>query len=537
MTERKKILSGDQALAYGALSCGVRIVTGYPGSPSSGTVETLIGLAKTHNIYVEWSSNERVALEMGIGASIAGSRALVCTKSVGFNVMIDPLMALNLTPVHGGLVILLGDDPGGYGSQNDQDSRSLVASVEMPLMEPSTPSDAYAMMQKGFQISEQFNTPVIIRETRSFTRQVESFSVSDKTLKADNLGLKREPWRFVPVPLNVVDKHRNLHKTIDSLKEWAKTTAFNTVTGKGTKGIVGAGFAHQKVGDVLGKRNLDQFRLLKLGVLYPLPEKIIVDFLKECQDVLIVEENEPYIEIQIKAIAHDNFCRARIFGKQSSHISREGELFRWQIQDALAKFAPEFIPSQIYCAENEVKERPKRKDYCGNCQYDKILDALEAAAASLGQKPVIVGDPGCLVTVADRLDAKYAIGSAVAVADGLSKAGIEERAVAIFGDSAFFHSALPAICNAVHNRSKILMVILDNKATATSGFQTNPGVDKNALGQDAPSLDIEQIARACGVKHILSAGPDEHEVKLKDKFKEALLLPHLVLLIIGIRPK
>ena len=169
-----KTLNGDQAMAFGALSSGVKIVTSYPGSPSSGIVETLINLADKHNIYVEWSSNEKVALEMGIGASIAGRRVLVCTKSVGLNLMIDPLIALNLTPVHGGLVILLGDDPGGYGSQNDQDSRILAAALEMPMMEPASPAEGYAMVREAFDLSERFHTAVMIRVTRSFTQQTES---------------------------------------------------------------------------------------------------------------------------------------------------------------------------------------------------------------------------------------------------------------------------------------------------------------------------------------------------------------------------
>ena len=506
-------------MAYGALSSGVKLVTSYPGSPSSGTVETLIGLAKKHSFYVEWSSNEKVAMEMGIGASIAGRRALVCTKSVGLNAMIDPLMALNLTPINGGLVILLGDDPGAYGSQNDQDSRPLADLLEMPMLEPASPAEGYAMMQEAFDISEKFNTAVIIRETRSFTQQKEPVQVSDDSYRQTNLGLVREPWRFVPVPLNAVEKHRDLHKRIEAIGKWADSSPFNEAIGTGRKGIVSAGFAHRKLLDVVGNENPGEFRLLKLGVLYPLERKIIARFLKDCEEVLILEEIEPYIETRIKAIASDAGCRTRIYGKQSQHLSQEGELFRWQIQHALTEFIPGFKPL---------------KDYCAACQYDKILDRLEEAAESLGQKPVLIGDPGCLVTVADRLDAKYALGSAVSVADGLSKAGINERAVALFGDSSFFHSTLPAICNAVHNRSNVLMVVLDNKATATSGFQVNPGVGKDAMGQDVPALDIEHIARACGVKHVFTSGPDDLDSKLKDTFREALSHHELTLIIIRI---
>ncbi|MFC1562407.1 indolepyruvate ferredoxin oxidoreductase subunit alpha, partial [candidate division KSB1 bacterium] len=169
---RDRTMNGDQAHAYGALAAGVKLVTGYPGSPSTGTHETLIELAKDHKIYVEWSTNEKVAVEMAIGASIAGKRSLVCTKSVGMNMMIDPLMALNITPVHGGLVILLGDDPGAYGSQNDQDTRPAACLLEIPMMEPSDPAEAFNMMQEAFEVSERLTTPVIIRETRSFTQAV-----------------------------------------------------------------------------------------------------------------------------------------------------------------------------------------------------------------------------------------------------------------------------------------------------------------------------------------------------------------------------
>lgn len=530
----EKTLNGDQAIAYGALDSGVKLVASYPGSPSSGTVETLIELANEHNIYVEWSSNEKVAMEMGIGASIAGRRALVCTKSVGLNVMIDPLMALNLTPVNGGLVILLGDDPGGYGSQNDQDSRALAASLEMPIMEPATPSEAHAMVNEAFRISEKFHTAVIIRETRSFSQQEEPVSVSNRPYREVDIGLVRERFRFVPVPANAVEKHRALHKTIESLADWTENAPFNQVAGSGKKGIICAGFAYRKFCDVMGEEPPKEFRLLKLGILNPLPRNEITDFLKNCQEVLVIEETEPFLETHIKAIAHDAHCSAEIIGKQNLHIPQEGELFRWQIHLALADFVQEYVPAKVYSKEIEDEERPKKKDHCEACRYDKVLDKLEEAAKGLGQKPVIVGDPGCLVTVADRLDAKYALGSAIGVADGLNKVGIEERAVAIFGDSSFFHSALPAICNAVHNRSNILMVVLDNKATATSGFQPHPGVGKNAVGQEAPSLDIEEIARACGVKNVYTSGLDQTDEKLEGTFREALSLDELTLVIVRI---
>lgn len=533
MTETKfQKLNGDQALAYGAMASGVKLVTSYPGSPSAGTVEKLIELAKNRHIYVEWSSNEKVAIEMGIGASIAGRRALVCAKSVGMNMMVDPLMALNLTPVRGGLVILLGDDPGAYGSQNDQDTRPLARMLETPIMEPASPAEGFAMMQEAFAISERFNTAIIIRETRSFTQQVESVAVAKELYPEIDLGFEREPWRFVPVPQNAVEKHKDLHKRLLNVIQWADNTPFNQIIGRGTHGIVAAGFAHGKLLDVIGAGPREDFQILKLSTHYPLPNKVISRFLTDCDEILILEENEPFVETQIKALAYDLGFGKKILGKQSGHVHREGELYRWQVQQALSKFLPGFSPAKSYLQENEADERPKKKNRCAEAGYDRVLDALETAAESLGQKLVLIGDPGCLVTVAERLDAKYAIGSAVGVADGMSKAGIGERPVAVFGDSAFFHTSIPAICNAVHNRSDILMVVLDNKSTAATGFQPNPGVGKDAAGQEAPASSIERISHACGVKRVRSIKAGKPNSELIKAIREALSSHELTLIIV-----
>ncbi len=526
-----QMITSAQALAQGALSAGVKVVTSYPGSPSSETVELLVELAAPYGLHVEWSSNEKVAMEIGIGVSIAGRRALVCTKSVGMNAMVDPLMVLNLTPVHGGLVILLGDDPGGYGSQNDQDTRPIALLVEMPMLEPATPAEGFAMIQMAFDVSEQYHTAVIVRETRSFTQQSERVDISDGPVRQPDLGLAREPWRFVPVPKNVVQKHRELHERLSALELWANDAPFNRIEGNGARGIVAAGFVHRKLLDILGEAPRDDLRVLKLGVLYPLPRDLVARFLSSCREVLVLEENEPYLETQIKAIAHDSGSRARIFGKQTGYTSREGELFRWQIQQALERFQPGFVPARIYFEQGEVTERPPRENHCAGCRFGVIVDALREVAAGLGQNPVLVADPGCLTPVADRIDAKFAIGSAVGVAEGLARARIGERAVALFGDSSFFHTTLPAIVNAVHQGSDILMVVLDNGATVTSGFQTHPGVARDARGRPAPALNIERIARACGVENVHTVGPDDLDAQLRPLFHVGLTRPGMRLIV------
>ena len=534
--QSEKILNGDQALAFGALAAGVKLVSSYPGSPSSGTVETLIEFAKEHNFHVEWSSNEKVAIEMGIGASIAGRRAMVCAKSVGMNLMVDPLMVLNLTPVRAGIVILLGDDPGAYGSQNDQDTRLISPLLEIPMLEPASPAEGYIMAREAFDLSEKFHTPLVIRITRSYTQQFESIAVPESLHQAVNLGFEKEPWRFVPVPKNAVTKHQELHKRLQAFEEWTEGSPFNKITGSGKYGIIGVGFAYQKLLDIVGQDFDDNFQLYKLSTSYPLPKDKIANFLRECDQVLVIEENEPFIETQIKVIAHDFGLQPKIFGKKSGHVSREGELFRWQIQQSLLKYLPEFEPAQSYLQENEQNEIPRKESFCSNAGYSRVLDALEAAAKSLDQDLILVGDPGCLVTVAERLDAKYAIGSAVAVADGMSKAGVQERPVALFGDSAFFHTSIPAICNAAHNQSDILMVVLDNNSTASTGNQPHPGMNKDAMGFDSPKLSIEQIARSCGVTQVKSVDFEKIDSELQNVFQETLKIRKFALVIVHTSP-
>jgi indolepyruvate ferredoxin oxidoreductase alpha subunit len=284
--------------------------------------------------------------------------------------------------------------------------------------------------------------------------------------------------------------------------------------------------------DVLGGECREGLRVLKLAALHPLPEAVVAGFLSGCRRVMVLEENEPFVEDRLKVLAFDRALRVEVVGKRSSHVPREGELFRWQIDRALSRLLLDFVPARTFREEDEAGERPRRENHCAGCRYGEVLDALRAAADERGEELILVGDPGCLVTVAGRLDAKYALGSAVGVADGMRKAGHPGRPVALFGDSAFFHTALPAVCNAAVNRSDILMVVLDNGATVTSGFQPNPGVGRDALGRPAPALSIERLAAACGVGFVRSVGSDDLGPTLRERFREALAHRGLGLLVV-----
>ena len=516
----RKNLNGNEAFAHGTLEAGVKVVASYPGTPASGLIESLLPLTLPEEVYVEWSTNEKVALEVGIGASLAGRRALVCVKSVGMNVIVDTLMTLNLTGVNAGLVILLGDDPGAYGSQNDQDSRPMATYAEIPLLEPSTPEEAKTMLLEAYDLSERFGTAVIVRETRSFSQKTGFVECPGPKARA-TLPWVREPCRWFSYPKNAVAMHRALHEKLGELRSWANDSAFNRSEGEGKRGIVGVGFAHDKLLDVLSETH-SELRLLKLGTLYPSPDKVIADFLAHCDEVLVFEENEPYLEREIQAIANDHGLTTRVVGKLSGHVPREGELYRWQIQESLSGFVDDFRPARTFAQADEADEKPSRKDNCAGCPFPEIVETLKDVGRELGMDPVLLTDPGCLVKAASLVDAKWAMGSAVAVAQGMTRADYPERALALFGDSSFFHMALPGLINAVYNQTPILMIVFDNSSTVTSGFQPNPGSGQDAFGRAAPKLSIEAIASACGVGFVRTVGPESGDKELRVTFREGL---------------
>jgi indolepyruvate ferredoxin oxidoreductase, alpha subunit len=533
----REVYSGSQALALGAVAAGIRMATSYPGSPSSGTMNSVIEMAREFEIYVEWSANERVATEMAIGASMAGVRSLVCTKSVGMNVMLDPLMCLNLTGVRGGLVILLGDDPGAYGSQNDQDTRQLAHMLELPMLEPATPSQGFEMMKQAFDLSEEYNFPVIIRITRSFEQSLEDFSASLEDIPQVSHGYQRETYRFVPYPANAVEMHTHLHERLITFGVWTNQTEHNQIHGDGPLGIVAAGFAHTKLQDVIGETSLEGIKILQLSTLYPLPQIPLCQFLKSCKKVLVLEEIDPFVEDQLKGLAFEANAQVPILGKRSGHVQWEGELYRWQIVEALKRFWPDFSPPHEFLPENEAAERPNKINHCRHYAYEDILAIFQTASREVGQDPIIIADPGCMVKVADQLDAKFAIGSSVAVASGISKAGSTRKVAAFFGDSAFFHSTIPAICNATINQSELLMILLDNSGAASTGLQPSMGTGRDAFGESASKLSIPEIARACGVEFVRNLEAKVSEVDIQAAFREGLNSPGVGLVIVPVSRK
>lgn len=494
----KPFLSGDQALAEGALQAGITVVTSYPGSPSSGVVKELLRMTRgqREEIVIEWSANEKVALENAIGAAVAGRRALVCIKGVGMNVAMDPVMVANLVGTHAGMVWLVGDDPGGWGSQNEQDSRYLGSFAEIPLLEPSSSQEGYDMMRYAFALSERRRIPVMIREVQSYSNLKGPCWIEESGGPTPSLP-SRASERWMSFSLNVLENHARLHRLAREIGEEFEKSPFNSCTMRGSRGLLAAGHAWEKFqsADSISARSLSLF---KLSTLNPLPVRSLLNFLSPLEEVLIVEEIEPFVEEKLKVLAYDQGLQVKILGKSTGHLPREGEIFSYHILQGLERFLGGLAEEDRKRIVEEKKERPLGKGFCEGCPYTPLFEAIREATQETGiPTPIITADPGCAVRLSlppfEMLNIKYCMGASIALAAGVSKGKVKERVVAACGDSSFYHTGINALVDAIHHQADILVIILDNGTTALTGLQPHPGIPLNARGEKAPAVGLEKI--------------------------------------------
>jgi indolepyruvate ferredoxin oxidoreductase alpha subunit len=390
-------------------------------------------------------------------------------------------------------------------------------------------------MRGAFEWSERFEIPFLLRVTRSAV-QCEGPLVRRETDPAEHFkGYSGEGGRFVPIPSDVVQRHRRLQARLQEVAEWTHHAPGNRISGSGDLGVVAIGFASRKLRDVIGDDAPTTFRLLELASVFPLPASLLEALGRSCREVLILEEQRPLVEERLAALYHRAGTQTRVLGRMSGHVpGREGELFRWQIQQAMGGFVPEFNPAQSFSPDEESQEIPHKQDHCAGSGYDSVTVLMERVAEELGMRLLLVADPGCMVAMADRLVAKYAIGSAVAVAEGLSRTNPPGKPVAVIGDSAFFHSSLPALCHAARRGGDVLVVVLDNQGTRSTGGQPSMAAPRDARGEAAPALSIIELAAACGVGHVAVYAMSEDPGALRQGLKDALgqrgpALVHLVL--------
>ncbi len=507
-------ITGSQALAYGALGAAVDYVTGYPGSPATSVVEALLDLAGDR-ARIEWAINEKAAFDAAFGASLAGFRSLLCLKSVGLNVALDSLMVSNLAGGSGGFVILVGDDPGGWGSQNEEDSRPLVAAAEVPLLEPTCVQDAQQVMEHAFHLSERVQLPVAVRMTRAL-------AVARAPATPDSLpehdprqgSFQRQGDRYNVLPIHVVDRHRELHAALEGVQALFEGSTLNRREGHGKAGVIAAGFAHEKVRGVLARSGHPPLSLLSLGTLHPLPEQQVADYLRSVGAALVLEETAPYLETQVQALAQRAGLTLPVYGRLSGHVPWAGELFEREIAAALTVLLPDW-PWPPF--EAGSRAMPSRRPLCEDCPYIPTVESLLAVVERQGGRDafVITGETGCMVRAQlppfELLDVKYGMGSSIGLAAGLARTGLRQKVVALSGDSALLHSGLAELIDAAQAGIGLLVVVLANETTALSGGQPHPGTAHDAQGQPRRPVDLPRLIEAAGADMVRVVDPEDRE--------------------------
>ncbi|MGE4559595.1 MAG: indolepyruvate ferredoxin oxidoreductase subunit alpha [Desulfobulbus sp.] len=501
--ENKLWLSGNEAIALGAWEAGVRVASGYPGTPST---EVMGNLTRYEGVYTEWAPNEKVGLEVAIGASFAGARALATMKHVGLNVAADPLFTAAYTGVRGGLVILNADDPQMHSSQNEQDNRNYAFAAKLPLLEPSDPAEAKDMMATAYRLSEQLDTPVIIRITTRIAH-VKGVVEKGRRIEVPEPSIEKSPAKLVMLPGNARVRRVAVEKRMQATREMAETLPENRIEpGSGKRGFITSGVPYNYV-----KEAFPEAPVLKLGMVWPLPEQMIRDFAATVEELIVVEELDPFIETHLKAMGIA--CRGKDL------IPNQGELNAFIVRKAIA---PETI-GELF-APLELPMRPP--NMCAGCPHRGLFFALSKI-----KDVFISGDIGCytlgFLPPLSAMDACVCMGASITVAHGMSKAlgkQGEGKVVAVLGDSTFMHSGMTGLLNLVYNNSYATVIILDNRTTAMTGHQDNPASGHNIRGEEAPALNLEMLCQSLGVKRVSVVNPHDIEAT-REVLKQEIAVP------------
>jgi indolepyruvate ferredoxin oxidoreductase, alpha subunit len=527
---KRVLLLGNEAIARGILEAGVSVVTTYPGTPASEIGDSISEIASQVGLYMEYSVNEMVAVEVAAGAANCGVRALTAMKHVGLNVAADLVMTLAYTGVRGGYAIVTADDPECYSSQNEQDNRFYALLANLPCLEPSDAQEAKEMTVYAVDISEKLELPVLLRTTTrvSHTRGPVVYGELRKpNLKGDFV---RDVKRLVMVPANSRPKHEVLLKQAAKAMEISEESPFNKVARRGAQiGMISSSSAYNCAVEAASLLGLDA-GVLKLGMTHPLPEKMIAEFLKSYDRIVVVEELEPYLEMQIKAIAQDYAPDTVICGKMNGrYFPREGELTTRLVATGLSEITAKKLPIDFRKIEEKyggvVKDLPSRPPIlCAGCPHRASFYVIKKVG---GEMAVYPDDIGCYALgIAPPLgvgDIMICMGASVGTAQGISRVTGRDT-VATIGDSTFFHAGIPGLVNAVYNNSRIVVVVLDNLATAMTGHQPHPGTGLTGMQSPAERILIEKVAEGCGVKYVRVVDPFRTK-EAATVLKEALQQP------------
>lgn len=478
----KKIMLGNEAFARGAYEAGVKVVSSYPGTPSTEVTENL---AKCDGVHVEWAPNEKVGVEVAMGASIGGVRSLSCMKHVGLNVAADPFFTAAYTGVTGGAVILVADDNGCHSSQNEQDSRYYGRSAGVPMLEPSNSQECKSYIKLAYDISEKYDTVVLIRSNTRVSHSRGIVEIGER-IEKDRIPYEKNIQKYVAMPAMAKKLHIAQEKRMKQIAEDSSAMEINRVEmGDTSIGIITSGICYQYV-----KEAMPDVSILKMGLINPIPKKLIEDFASKVDKLYVIEEGNPYFEEQIRAMG------VKLAGGKDM-FTIQGEYSANMIRKAFGLSVSENV---------EIADAPGRPPLlCAGCPHRGLFHVLSKL------KKTVMGDIGCYTLGAlpptAAIDACLCMGASITMAHGFEQATGSSDHVAVLGDSTFFHSGITGLVNMHYNGSKGTVIILDNRITGMTGHQDNPSTGKNAKGEEAPAVDIAGICRACGVEHITEIDP------------------------------
>lgn len=520
----KSVLTGNEAIAIGAIESGINLATGYPGTPSTEILETVFSHASS-DTYVEWSVNEKVALEVSGGAAIAGARVLTTMKQVGMNVAADPFMGLVYLGIKGAMVIAIADDPGPHASQTEQDTRMFAKFSNVPIFDPSSPQEAYDMTKAAFILSEEIGLPVIIRPTTRVCHGSGIVTVDDKINSNIPDGFHKSS-RWVIFPKLSYENHIKLEEKQKEISDMYSNNSFNFIKGTGKLGIATSGITATYVEEIV-KGMDDKICILKIGNPYPFPESLGKAFLDQVDNILVLEELDPVIEEALIELSF-NHKRVNILGKKNDYVQCAGELdfdivrnTIYSISNVIKNSSGDSLSINLkHLSKEDFKNQGKDYDFsinlptrqptlCAGCPHRASFYAVKEATKRF--KTVFSGDIGCYTLgnakPLEAVDTCLCMGAGITMAQGLHHIEPDTKNIAFIGDSTYFHTGLPGIINATYNDVDITIIVLDNGTTAMTGGQYHPGINTTINEMKKRQLDIGEIAKACGVNYIDYADP------------------------------
>ena len=502
----KKYVMGNGAIALGALSAGVNMVAGYPGTPSSEIIET-VAKYPHEGTYVEWSVNEKAAMEVASAAAYCGARAMVTMKQVGLNVASDPLMSLAYVGVKGGMVVVSADDPGPISSQTEQDTRRFAEFARIPVFDPSSPEEAFEMVQDAFACSEKYRTPVILRPTTRVDHAYASIDAPDDFKAKEYEGFVKDSKKWVIFPRLSYMNHAMIEKRNVEIGEEFSSYKFNTVSGNSEKAVIATGVSYAYAAEFL--KDYPEIRLIKVGTPYPMPESFLLKALDGVSEVLCFEELSPYIEESLLKLIGKHRLDIIVRGKLTGDVPPSGE----NDADSARRIISSFLGFENTESSTDVSDAPQPPArppvLCAGCPHRASFYAVKRAMK--GRKAYFCGDIGCYTLgnamPLDMVDTCLCMGAGITMAQGFNHMDNDAVAISFTGDSTFFASGITGVVNAVYNAADMIVCVLDNSTTAMTGHQPHPGTGRNMMATPVEKVSIEKILLAAGVKKVITVDP------------------------------